>query len=511
MNLTGTSNVLISKKAKLDPSYISRIRNGKRNPIRDVSVIRDMATHFARQCTNSYQIERMETVLGAGYAGDSMEGRTERIESWLFCSDELFDSRGMLSRVQLRSADGKFRARRVRMAGGGGQQIYHGIEGKLLATERLLDEVLRSPVPRCLLLLSDENMDWMQADQNSLHRLNDAIFKLIKAGHTIKAIHRVDRNLGEMLSAISQWMPYYSTGSVKSYYYPLMRDGLFQRTLFVAPGLAAVSSGSVNEAIEQSVTLFASEEKDVRAFEREFAQVLSLCKPLVHAPAQGDRKKYLELIDTFDLVNANTVTKMQSLCLLTMPDSVVESIAARVRSAANWMPALHRKRKDGFLKQLETHSFHEIIPVLPRQVIDAGQIPLSASNMLSGQLVYYTKDEYIEHLEHCISLVRQHKRFHFTLSADAAKMPYSLYIKEGYGAVMANQDMPPVTLAAFETKITSSLYEYLELMAGLRHFVSVDDELQIQKLRNYIDSMQFNSPSDTHRPRGHINKPNPTD
>jgi hypothetical protein len=490
MNLTGTSNVLISQQTKLDPSYISRLRNGKRNPIRDASVIREMAGHFARQCTNSYQHERMEAAVGAGYIDDAYEGRVGRIESWLFQDDAPTGLKQSPAHTRLRRADGIYRARHVHIERAGSRNVYHGVEGKLQATERLLNEVLRSPTPLCLLLLTDQNMNWKWTDSSDQHRLNNAISKVIEAGHTIKAIHRVDRNLSDMLSAINQWMPFYSTGRVKSYYYPLLRDDLYQRTLLIAPGIAAVSSGSVNESVEQAVSFFVTGENDVRAFEAEFDQVLALCKPLVYAPPHSDREKYLEFIHAFDLVSANTVIRTQSLCLLTMPDAVVKRVTARSREASSWLPAFHRNRKALFFKQLETNTIHEIIPRLAKRTINKEKIPLNTTNIMHSQPLYYKTDEYLEHLEHCIELVQQQERFHVTLSAKAPGIPYSLYVKEGYGALMTNQTMPPVTLVAFETKITASLYEHLEFLAGVRHFAVVDDELQIRKLLHYIDAIR---------------------
>mgnify|MGYP000872867359 CR=1 FL=1 len=43
MNITNTSNSILGQKVNLDPSYISRLRRGQRNALKDEAVIEAMA------------------------------------------------------------------------------------------------------------------------------------------------------------------------------------------------------------------------------------------------------------------------------------------------------------------------------------------------------------------------------------------------------------------------------------------------------------------------------------
>ena len=75
----------------------------------------------------------------------------------------------------------------------------------------------------------------MTADADYAQLWARLMVRVLTRGNRIKIIHTISRDLGEMLSAISQWMPLYMIGAIEPYFYPKKRDGIFKRTLFIAP------------------------------------------------------------------------------------------------------------------------------------------------------------------------------------------------------------------------------------------------------------------------------------
>ena len=84
-----------------------------------------------------------------------------------------------------------------------------------------------------------------------------------------------------MLSAINQWMPLYMSGAIEPYFYPKKRDGIFKRTLFVAPETAAVISNSVVDQVYSAANILYRDRDAVTSFAEEFQQYLRLCRPLM--------------------------------------------------------------------------------------------------------------------------------------------------------------------------------------------------------------------------------------
>lgn len=105
--------------------------------------------------------------------------------------------------------------------------------------------ILQENTSQTLFLFSDENMEWLYEDAAFAARWAESFKKVIEKGNRVKIIHTVARDINEMLEAVTKWIPIYMTGAVEPYYYPRLRDGLFQRTLFIAPDTGAVVSSSV--------------------------------------------------------------------------------------------------------------------------------------------------------------------------------------------------------------------------------------------------------------------------
>ncbi len=112
---------------------------------------------------------------------------------------------------------------------------YYGPEGKRQAVLRFLAAVNEAPAPQNLLLFSEEAMDWLFEDAVFAKKWASLLIAPLLRGNRVRIIHTVSRNVGEMLEAVSKWIPVYMTNMIEPYYCPKPRDGVFQRTLFLAP------------------------------------------------------------------------------------------------------------------------------------------------------------------------------------------------------------------------------------------------------------------------------------
>ena len=147
-------------------------------------------------------------------------------------------------------------------------------------------------------------------------------------GNRIKIIHTVSRNLDEMLSAISQWMPLYMSGLIEPYFYPKKRDGLFRHTLFIAPKTGAIIASSVGN-MENEANFLTRNIETVKAITEKYRQLLSLCKPLMHIFTAKDQDIFPNILEKFEKEQGDILIQSASLSLLTMPGSIAGHILSR--------------------------------------------------------------------------------------------------------------------------------------------------------------------------------------
>ena len=266
--------------------------------------------------------------------------------------------------------------------------------------------------PQTLLLFSDEATDWMAADHEFAAKWAFLMFQTLAKGNKIKIIHTVSRELDEMLNAISQWMPLYMSGTIEPYFYPKKRDGVFKRTLFIAPETAAVISSSVGGMYRLAANILFRNEKAVASFAEEFKQYLDLCRPLMRIFTAKDKEAYMETLSEFEKEQADTIIKTESISMLTMPETLVAEIIARPSCEKIDFLDYHKTRLQNFRRNIRSSSFTEIIQLPDIETVKKGKVKIAFSDVLSGGDAFYTAEEYILHLENLVHLLETYENFH---------------------------------------------------------------------------------------------------
>ena len=135
---------------------------------------------------------------------------------------------------------------------------------------------------------SEESMTWMD-DPAFLKQWAALLGQLLVARCTLKVVHAVSRDAGEMWEGVRAWLPLYLMGAVEPYYYPRLRDGIRMRSLYVAPGSCALSSNTVRGQVGEELSILLGDRIAVRALAEESSAYLALCQQLVH-PVAWDGK-----------------------------------------------------------------------------------------------------------------------------------------------------------------------------------------------------------------------------
>ena len=493
MNVTNTSNSALALNIKLDPSHISRLRRGERSALKNENCIGAMAAYFSRHCEHDYQQKAIAEALELGSLPNGESHLSDCIAKWLITgsksgTDTVESFLSGLSKIKSRQTVSV-----LSITGGAdsGHQksdtaVFFGIEGKRQAVLEFLSDAVAKGKPLTLLLFSDEATDWMSENRNFALQWSYLMSQFLTNGGRIKIIHTVSRDLDEMLSAISQWMPLYMSGSIEPYYYPKKRDGVFKRTLFIAPNVSAVISTSVGSTVNKAANVLLRDKFAIASYEREFREYLSLCRPLMRIFTPKDEKAYFESLHGFEKEQSDAIIKTASLSLLTMPENLFFAIMSRQEGVSEACLDNQKKRAALFEKNLSVYSFTEIITLPDIDTVTAGGIMVSLSDMLLSGKAFYTAEEFIRHLEHIVKLLGKYKNFHVSLSGSADDESYMVYVKEDIGAVVAKITPPPAILVIGENNLKAAFWDYLKSLTGSKAVLSRGREETLAKLSEYI-------------------------
>lgn len=463
MNITKTSNSSLALATILDASYISRLRTGKRLMPKDEHILESMATFLAHQFKEDLQKKLLQEILNIESLPKEVDLLASRIEYWLASDIEinssLSDKFFSTPQLNLNGAEMRVQSESTNLdLSGEAVSIYYGVEGKRAAAETFLQEVLACDKAQTLLLYSDEDTSWM-TEPKYARKWAELMKNVIARGNKIKIIHTISRNLDEMLSAITQWMPLYMSGLIEPYYYPKKRDGIFKRTLFIASNTAALISNSIGEQFLSAANVIYRDKEAVCAFAEEFSQYLNLCRPLMRIFTAKEKNQCRIMFDEFESSRANSMIKTESLSLLTMPRQVLMQIIGRFENDEYDVASSHDVRYKYFLDTLASNRFTEIICLPDIEDVKNGKVKISMSNIINKESLYYTKDEFAEHLQNIVMLLETYENYHVKLMDSKEKDPYTIYIKEEFGVIIAKNFGPQMVLAIKEDNIIATFWD----------------------------------------------------
>lgn len=312
MNLTGTRNSALGRALNYDPSYISRIRTGKRGLPHNLPFIEPASVYFARNIKEDYQKDAAARELGL-----TADWPTSDEDAAVLLTDWLEDRpvqpapiAKMLAAISSPTAQpGRMReVYNTKEGTGARSHFFYGNEGKRSGVFTFLEQLAKEGKPQKLLLYSDEDMTWLYEDRQFVHAWADLLLQLIAGGTSIRIIHSIGRNLNDMWEALQKWMPLYMTGAIEPYFYPLLQDGIFYRTLFIAREHSAFVGNSVRNQQGDTLNALITDKNAVQTVEKEFKAYLDLCRPLMEVIKPSNEKELEQLKQTFRDMPGETKT-----------------------------------------------------------------------------------------------------------------------------------------------------------------------------------------------------------
>ncbi|HOG01587.1 MAG TPA: hypothetical protein PKW29_10825 [Clostridia bacterium] len=489
MKVTNTQNSTLGRVLSFDPSYIGRIRAGKRGLPKHQSFIEPAAVFFARNIREAYQKNTLADAIcpGRPWPEDTEEAKSLLI-SWL-CRGVNKDNDPVgkiltgLSSLSTKSPPLPKVIHSEAVQTQDKAVFYYGNAGKRSAVETFLGELSALGVPVTLLLYSDEDMDWLYEDAAFAKRWSALLMDLISNGSRIKIIHTVNRGIGEMLEAVQKWLPLYAGGAIEPFYYPKIRDGVYHRTLFIASGHSAIVSNSVGSHTQEALNILIHDIGAINALEAEFKDYFSLCKPLMQIFNMRNNDLFWKMLSTFEKGGGNMIAALPGPSYFTMPETVALSMASRCQS--KWLLKRQRDATARFKQHLaQDYTMTEILRLPAPEAVLAGAVSVPLCDMLSQPTLCYTAEEFKKHLHNTLDLLNMVPGYNLILS-DKTMDNVILCVKEDTGAIMLRATPPTTVFGISEQSMTAAFWEYLQRQTGK----TFSKEKSIQQLKSYINKI----------------------
>jgi len=481
MKITNTRNSILGKALMFDPSYISRIRSGKRRVPKDRQMVSAISWFFAGTITDEKQKKLLMNIIAPNTPyPDNPEEVKNLLFDW-FLKDENEDS--SIANMMLKFSTNQFIPQTdYSITSLGDKELnnsyYYGNQGKRDAVITYLERACKNKQKLNLLLYSDEDMTWLYENTSYIKKWEELILEVIENGGHITLVHTISRNFSEMIDTIQKWLPLYMTGAVDPYFCPKLRDGIFHRSFFISSSDMALISNSVLTNTTNSLSCLISDKRAVLALEDEFNNYLSLCKPLLYVFNMDNKESYTTISQSFLEKDSNTILLTPLFSPYTLPHELKNTLIHDNVFYQN-------RFSNHFNHTMASGSSLTEIVYLPKLEVNNGITNVPVNISPNGVVTYYNTPQLISHIENTIKTLKTNNNYHLVIS-QAPLNDFLITCKEDVGVFINHLSSSPIVFMITEPRVTAAFNEYL--CFNMTKFENKENA--IKELSEYLEELK---------------------
>ncbi len=420
MQLLELSNARLARRLNVDNSLVSRFRCGVRSPRNNQQMSEEITEILLERAIEQNRLDGLSRLCGISeeLLADDENGRG-LFSKWLYSSGsesdtsvidnllESIDSFAYTKRPDLPEYEPSLLDFEER-------DIYWGNEGLRAAVCRFLSAAAEGG--GTLYLYSDEDQEWLSGDPSFFNKWAALMLACLKKGVKMKIIHNVDRDMDEMLTAISGWMPLYMSGMIEPHVCKRPRDTRFVRTFFLYPGKACIHGSFTRGAGDEKWYDYITDPEKLDSLRQDYQRLLDSSDDLL--------KIYLDhqswrLFRNFPISGSeDKKILLTGLSPATIPAELLDRMLERQledEEEKQRIKEAHRARQAQFKEALEHGHVYEFVELPDDPDLFAGEVRLNLGTELLESDVRYTPEEYAEHVEAVIRLLNRKKQYHLLI------------------------------------------------------------------------------------------------
>ena len=459
-----------------DVSYISRIKAGTRHPASPGDLVSVITGFICNEFTKRYQLEIIAELLDLRLTEVSDENaRYDHLYNWLYSDDESMkryvddfvhklDKFNLNEYVSSANVGRELEEASSRDFPGG---LSYNLEDVLTLQRSLIQKTIKESQGGTLDICWNMSNSKMNKTYISSDQLIQSLAQVLKKGVRIRIVNINSNPMNEMIDWLDNWLPLNMTGQIEFYYLDRTDSDVFINSLMVSDVAALTSEGlSDNKDIYRS---YVTENKfEVDYYRRKFEGLIDLSEKMIDvigADNNQQRKKFLKE----DMKTAGKRTNILSTPpIYTISDELLRKILRRndisAEDGKRIQSYIHNER-DRVLSIMEHSRLEDHIPEVSRIDYDKKPVFLSLSGLFYDKDIFYTYDEYIEHLSSAQEFQDKYENYSLIVRNDLDYRNIQIFIHENEWVMISKNKSPAIHFIVRHPVMRRNLEEMLEAIA----------------------------------------------
>ena len=432
INIFQVSNIQLANAINVDPSLVSRWKNGQRYPSEKYNQVRDIAAYFASLKGDDFQQQQLYGIISnQKLITPHFSDPVDLLTSYLSERRSPTYNENTLSKEDLTTSE---TLHSIKNTNNSLQQtlqrlrfplftdtkrdyhVFSGNAGKRKAALVFLQRALDLP-PTDIYLFSDEIFGWWFEDAIFQMQWNSYLRLIVLKKHRIHIVHHVQREQKQFSTYIQNYLPLHFVGQVISYYIPKYIALPIKETKFIIKNELSYVSRSTMLTPKENVAFIYEDKETVQLEESLFLGGLIYAKQLLVSYSRHDILKLLQKMIESSQLDFDTRNYHEKLNSLFLPDSVFERFSRVLpqQSASVYLRLVKQ------LKSLQFQQFAKIeyIDIFPIDIINdiAHQHPYTHYDSIYfiNEQIAISQEELLETLKAMLYALIRFKNLKFAL------------------------------------------------------------------------------------------------
>ena len=463
----------LARFLNFDPSYISRIRNGQRQPANPTEFARKISAFVARHCQTEEQKAVISSLLHCPM--EELSNHTDfqvRLTDWLLAGEgavkdsmtvflEKLDEFNLDEYIHVIHFD-KLKVPSVPF------QIptsrtYWGISEMMESELDFLKATVLSKSTAPVIMYSDMPMKEMAKDPEFPKKWMFGMALMLKKGLHLYQIHNLDRSFDEMMLGLESWIPMYMTGLISPYYLKNTQNNTFLHLLKVS-GSAALSGEAITGYHENGKYYLTKSRREVEYYQRRANELLKNADSLMDI-YRSEREAELNTFLISDTRKSGKRRGIRStLPLYTISEELLERILIRhgMDNSQKQRIKKHVKaQKERIVSILASETLEDEVPALTPEEFRKNPPVLDLSGIFCETNLPYSEEEYRTHMSDTQAFSRKNSNYILRISTAPTFHNLQILIHEGQWAMISKAKAPAIHFVIYHPKLRNAIENFI--------------------------------------------------
>lgn len=464
----------LCQQINYDSSTVFRFRNGSRQPAEPEKFAEAVAKYVAENYTEAAEREKLARILQCDVCEFAeQEHYADRIKRWLLEPGREKESGVTHFLEQLDRFDLNEYIKAIhfdewkipptipfRLST---SKSYTGLKNMMEAELDFLKNTVLSKSMDPVIMYSDMPMEEMAKDPEFPKKWMFGMAMMLKKGLHLHQIHNLDRSFEEMMLGLESWIPMYMTGQISPYYLKAGQDQVFLHFLKVS-GSVALTGEAIRGYHSEGKYYLARSKEEVAYYRKRAEELLNCASPLMEIY----REENAGAFEVFLRSDAETAGERRNI-LSAPPIWILDREWLEAFLLQREIPKEQRRKILAHADTLRQRNEHILqknritdeITLPEQEEFVQYPINLSLSGMFCETDIFYTWEEYQEHLEQMRKYAQAHENYILKETKAQTFRNLQIQIHEEKWAMVSKGKAPAIHFVIYHSRLREAIEQFV--------------------------------------------------